>query len=139
MNILIAPALGVFGLIVAFIVFSLVMRYSDGTDQVKKIGDEIHKGAMKFMKTEYTYLINFCSYISGIGSNLYLAGNQRLQLLLVPLVLLLLDLLECMQRPKQMLELQLLLNKMVLQQHYLFLFTAARSWDYVLPLLDLLV
>ena len=53
MNILIAPALGVFGLIVAFIVFSLVMRYSDGTDQVKKIGDEIHKGAMKFMKTEY--------------------------------------------------------------------------------------
>ena len=34
MNILIAPALGVFGLIVAFIVFSLVMRYSDGTDPV---------------------------------------------------------------------------------------------------------
>ena len=56
MNILIAPALGVLGLIAAFVVFSLVMRYSDGTDQVKKIGDEIHKGAMKFMKTEYTYL-----------------------------------------------------------------------------------
>jgi K(+)-stimulated pyrophosphate-energized sodium pump len=59
MNILIAPALGVVGLIVAFIVFRLVMRYSDGTDQVKKIGDEIHKGAMKFMKTEYTYLLIF--------------------------------------------------------------------------------
>ena len=63
MNILIAPALGVFGLIVAFIVFSLVMRYSDGTDQVKKIGDEIHKGAMKFMKTEYTYLLIFVSIL----------------------------------------------------------------------------
>ena len=59
MNILTAPALGVAGLIVAFIVFRLVMRYSDGTDQVKKIGDEIHKGAMKFMKTEYTYLLIF--------------------------------------------------------------------------------
>ena len=59
MNILIAPALGVLGLIAAFVVFSLVMRYSDGTDQVKKIGDEIHKGAMKFMKTEYTYLLIF--------------------------------------------------------------------------------
>ena len=59
MNILIAPALGVLGLIAAFVVFSLVMRYSDGTDQVKKIGDEIHKGAMKFMKTEYTYLSIF--------------------------------------------------------------------------------
>ena len=59
MNVLIAPALGIFGLVAAFVVFSLVMRYSDGTDQVKKIGDEIHKGAMKFMKTEYTYLLIF--------------------------------------------------------------------------------
>ena len=59
MNILIAPALGVMGLLAALLVFSLVMRYSDGTDQVKKIGDEIHKGAMKFMKTEYTYLLIF--------------------------------------------------------------------------------
>src|SRR6056300_31758 len=63
MNILIAPALGVFGLIAAFVVFSLVMRYSDGTDQVKKIGDEIHKGAMKFMKTEYTYLLIFVAVL----------------------------------------------------------------------------
>ena len=63
MNILIAPALGVFGLIAAFVVVSLVMRYSDGTDQVKKIGDEIHKGAMKFMKTEYTYLLIFVAVL----------------------------------------------------------------------------
>ena len=63
MNILIAPALGVVGLVVAFIVFQLVMRYSDGTDQVKKIGDEIHKGAMKFMKTEYTYLLIFVAVL----------------------------------------------------------------------------
>ena len=63
MNILIAPALGVFGLIAAFVVFSLVMRYSDGTDQVKKIGDEIHKGAIKFMKTEYTYLLIFVAVL----------------------------------------------------------------------------
>ena len=63
MNILIAPALGVVGLIAALVVFSLVMRYSDGTDQVKKIGDEIHKGAMKFMKTEYTYLLIFVAVL----------------------------------------------------------------------------
>ena len=63
MSILIAPALGVVGLVVAFIVFRLVMRYSDGTDQVKKIGDEIHKGAMKFMKTEYTYLLIFVTIL----------------------------------------------------------------------------
>ena len=63
MNILIAPALGVMGLLAALLVFSLVMRYSDGTDQVKKIGDEIHKGAMKFMKTEYTYLLIFVAIL----------------------------------------------------------------------------
>jgi K(+)-stimulated pyrophosphate-energized sodium pump len=63
MNILIAPALGVIGLFAALVVFSLVMRYSDGTDQVKKIGDEIHKGAMKFMKTEYTYLLIFVAVL----------------------------------------------------------------------------
>jgi K(+)-stimulated pyrophosphate-energized sodium pump len=55
--------LGVLGLIAAFVVFSLVMRYSDGTDQVKKIGDEIHKGAMKFMKTEYIYLLIFVAVL----------------------------------------------------------------------------
>ena len=63
MNILIAPVLGVIGLLAALLVFSLVMRYSDGTDQVKKIGDEIHKGAMKFMKTEYTYLLIFVAIL----------------------------------------------------------------------------
>ena len=63
MNILIAPVLGILGLIAAFVVFSLVMRYSDGTDQVKKIGDEIHKGAMKFMKTEYPYLLIFVAVL----------------------------------------------------------------------------
>ena len=48
MNILIAPVLGILGLIAAFVVFSLVMRYSDGTDQVKKIGDEILKSDINF-------------------------------------------------------------------------------------------
>ena len=70
MNILIAPALGVLGLIAAFVVFSLVMRYSDGTDQVKKIGDEIHKGAMKFMKTEYTYLLIFVAVLVVLSCNI---------------------------------------------------------------------
>ena len=78
MNILIAPALGVFGLIVAFIVFRLVMRYSDGTDQVKKIGDEIHKGAMKFMKTEYTYLLIFVSILVVLVGICLSRRNQRL-------------------------------------------------------------
>jgi K(+)-stimulated pyrophosphate-energized sodium pump len=37
----------------------LVMRYPDGEDKVKKIGDQIHAGALAFMKTEYKYLTVF--------------------------------------------------------------------------------
>jgi K(+)-stimulated pyrophosphate-energized sodium pump len=35
------------------------MRYPDGEDKVKKIGDQIHAGALAFMKTEYKYLTVF--------------------------------------------------------------------------------
>ncbi|HBO15980.1 MAG TPA: sodium-translocating pyrophosphatase [Porticoccaceae bacterium] len=58
MNMLIyPPLLGVFGMLAAVVIYSLVMRYSEGDAQVKKIGDQIHKGALAFMKTEYQYLL----------------------------------------------------------------------------------
>ena len=56
---LLPPLLGVFGMIAAIIIYSLVMKYPDGEEKVKKIGDQIHKGALAFMKTEYKYLIIF--------------------------------------------------------------------------------
>ncbi len=58
MNMLIyPPLLGVFGMLAAVVIYSLVMRYSEGDAQAKKIGDQIHKGALAFMKTEYQYLL----------------------------------------------------------------------------------
>ena len=60
MNIaLFPPLLGVLGMIAAFVVYLLVMRYPGGEDKVKKIGDQIHAGALAFMKTEYKYLTVF--------------------------------------------------------------------------------
>ena len=60
MNIaLFPPLLGIFGMIAAFVVYLLVMKYPDGEDKVKKIGDQIHAGALAFMKTEYKYLTVF--------------------------------------------------------------------------------
>jgi len=47
----------------AFVVFKLVMKYPDGEDKVKKIGDQIHAGALAFMKTEYKYLSIFIAVI----------------------------------------------------------------------------
>ena len=40
-----------------------VMQYPDGDYKVKKIGDQIHKGALTFMKTEYKYLLIFIAVL----------------------------------------------------------------------------
>ena len=58
-SLLVAPILGVVGMVVALVVYQLVMKYPDGEDKVKKIGDQIHNGALAFMKTEYKYLLVF--------------------------------------------------------------------------------
>ncbi|TXS92100.1 sodium-translocating pyrophosphatase [Parahaliea maris] len=48
--------LGVVGLIVAFVIYHVMSRHNHGDGQVKKIGDQIHLGAMVFMRREYTML-----------------------------------------------------------------------------------
>jgi K(+)-stimulated pyrophosphate-energized sodium pump len=64
MNIpLLPPLLGLFGMLAAFFVYTLVMKYPDGEDKVKKIGDQIHSGALAFMKTEYKYLLVFITVL----------------------------------------------------------------------------
>jgi K(+)-stimulated pyrophosphate-energized sodium pump len=64
MNVLlIPPLLGLVGMVAALIVYRLVMKYPDGQDKVKKIGDQIHNGALAFMKTEYKYLLVFMAVL----------------------------------------------------------------------------
>ena len=64
MNIvLFPPLLGLIGMIAALVVYMLVMKYPDGEDKVKKIGDQIHSGALAFMKTEYKYLLVFIAVL----------------------------------------------------------------------------
>ena len=58
-TLLLPPVLGVLGMFAAALVYMLVMKYPDGEDKVKKIGDQIHAGALAFMKTEYKYLFVF--------------------------------------------------------------------------------
>ena len=66
-NLIISPGLGIFGMAMAYIVYRLVMKYPDGEDKVKKIGDQIHIGALTFMKTEYKYLFIFMTVIVGLA------------------------------------------------------------------------
>ena len=66
-NSLLPPLLGLFGMLAAFVVYRLVMKYPDGEDKVKKIGDQIHTGALAFMKTEYKYLLIFIAVLVGLA------------------------------------------------------------------------
>ena len=50
------PLLGLGGLAVAFFIYLVVTRYDPGEGLVTKIGDQIHLGAMVFMKREYSML-----------------------------------------------------------------------------------
>ncbi|MBL4853327.1 MAG: sodium-translocating pyrophosphatase [Robiginitomaculum sp.] len=53
------PIVGIFGLLIALALYFIVKRYPEGDDKVKKIGDQIHLGAMVFMKREYKMLTMF--------------------------------------------------------------------------------
>ena len=60
------PLVGLAGLVCAFILYLVVKKYPEGDANIKKIGDQIHLGAMVFMKREYTYLIAFLAVIVAI-------------------------------------------------------------------------
>ena len=53
---IIPPLFGMAGLLVALFIYFVVLRYDGGTDKVRKIADQIHLGAMVFMRREYSYL-----------------------------------------------------------------------------------
>jgi K(+)-stimulated pyrophosphate-energized sodium pump len=53
------PLLGLAGLAVAFVIYHIMTRHNHGDGDVKKIGDQIHLGAMVFMKREYKMLAIF--------------------------------------------------------------------------------
>ena len=56
---LIPPILGGVGLFTAFIVYMLVKRYPAGEEKIRHIAEQIHRGAMTFMRREYSLLAIF--------------------------------------------------------------------------------
>ncbi len=60
---LMPPLVGVIGLIMAFVIYGLVKRYDEGPDNLKRIADAIHEGAMVFMRREYTMLAVFAGVL----------------------------------------------------------------------------
>ncbi len=73
------PVLGLAGLAVAFIIYHIMSRHNHGDGKVKKIGDQIHLGAMVFMAREYKMLGLFALvllvaiFVSPLGVNTAIA------------------------------------------------------------------
>jgi K(+)-stimulated pyrophosphate-energized sodium pump len=53
---IIAPALGVLGLLIVIIIYLWIKKQPSGSGAVEKIGEQIHIGAIVFMKREYQML-----------------------------------------------------------------------------------
>ena len=73
------PFLGLAGLAFAFMIYHIMSRHNFGDGIVKKIGDQIHLGAMVFMKREYIMLSIFslvllvAIFVSPLGLNTSIA------------------------------------------------------------------
>ncbi|HDG67871.1 MAG TPA: sodium-translocating pyrophosphatase [candidate division Zixibacteria bacterium] len=57
------PLIGVLGLIVAFLIYLYVKSRPAGTEKMVHIASLIHKGAMAFLKREYSVLIFFIIFV----------------------------------------------------------------------------
>ena len=58
------PTLGIFGLIVAFIIYGQVKAQPAGEGKLAEIAEAIHLGAMVFMKREYSILAPFSALLA---------------------------------------------------------------------------
>lgn len=75
-------ALGVIGLIVAFMIYRMVLQYPAGEGMVVEIADKIHRGAMVFMRREYTYLLVFVAVVAVLIFFSNLGGKTTLAFLI---------------------------------------------------------
>jgi K(+)-stimulated pyrophosphate-energized sodium pump len=74
------PILGLAGLVIAFIIYHIMTRHDAGDGTIKKIGDQIHLGAMVFMKREYKMLAMFAAVLL-IGLYIALGANTAIAFL----------------------------------------------------------
>jgi K(+)-stimulated pyrophosphate-energized sodium pump len=59
-----APLLGAFGLIAALVVFRLVSARPTGSAAMTELAEQIHAGAMAFLKAEYAILLPFVAAVA---------------------------------------------------------------------------
>jgi K(+)-stimulated pyrophosphate-energized sodium pump len=63
---LIPVVLGVLGLIAAFGIYRIVLKYPEGTGKVAAIAELIHRGALVFIRREYSFLGIFVVVVAAL-------------------------------------------------------------------------
>lgn len=63
------PWLGGFGLLVALLIYRGLVRLSDGNGTMRDIAEQIHVGAMAFLRREYTVLVFFVVVVGALLAN----------------------------------------------------------------------
>ena len=58
------PIIGLLGLLTAFLVYLFVKKQDDGTELMRDLAQQIHDGAMVFLKREYTILLVFLAVVA---------------------------------------------------------------------------
>ncbi len=59
----IAPILGIIGLTVSFLVLAALIRKPQGTEEMQDLSNQIHEGAMVFLRREYSILSIFVAVV----------------------------------------------------------------------------
>ncbi|MDH4226705.1 MAG: sodium-translocating pyrophosphatase [Deltaproteobacteria bacterium] len=54
-----SPIVAIAGLILALVIYLYIKRQPDGNDRMREIGELIHRGAMVYLKKQYTVLVVF--------------------------------------------------------------------------------
>ncbi|MDP8299576.1 MAG: sodium-translocating pyrophosphatase [Candidatus Tantalella remota] len=63
---IIIPILGLVGMVFALITFLAILKKPEGMDKMRDISYEVHKGAMTFLRNEYTIILIFVVVMFGI-------------------------------------------------------------------------
>jgi len=59
MNIVYAPIVGIIGLVIVLTIYGWIKKQPAGNEKMKSISDQIHDGAMAFLRQEYSVLVFF--------------------------------------------------------------------------------
>ena len=62
-DLIMPPIVGLVGLLIAFVIYSVMSKHDAGPDNVQRIADQIHIGAMVFMHREYKMLAAFAGVL----------------------------------------------------------------------------